>query len=279
MPTLNQTTRFVAIICAGSSGAVACYGLALTIPGSEGFIVGFGILLEAIKLTAIANLGRDDLPRWLKATLAPLVAVLMISNIAGVSGLLSSAYQQKQLDAQATAHHATKINDSAVASLKGQIAAADLQIKAANDAVLKAREDRDRQRAANAARQAAQATRDTLQARLTAAVGEQARGEASAITSQGEFGAISFLATTLAITPDSAARIVIVVMSSVPDIAACLLLLASSHSRPKAPLPAETVAVMQRRARERQTRKQAPKPEPVSKPKKPAVKRNATTIH
>jgi hypothetical protein len=279
MITLNQTTRFVAITCAASSGAVACYGLAKTIPGSEPFIVGFGILLEAIKLTAIANLGRDDLGPLMKASLVPVIAVLMISNIAGVSGLLSSAYQQKMLDSQAHTHHTGKINDAAVADLKAQIAAADTQIREANAMLLKAREDKDRAKAANAALKTATLTREALQARLSTAIKDQAQGEAEAITAGGEFGAVAFLAQTVGITPDLAARIVIVVLSSVPDVAACLLLLASTPSSPKAPLPQKTVETMQRRAMERRTRKQVVPPAAKSAtPVKKPVRKNVT-IH
>jgi hypothetical protein len=283
MLTLNQITRTTAIALAATSGAIATYGLCKIIPGSEPVVIGLGVLFEAAKLVSLANLHRHDLPRTLKAGLGGVAVVLMTANVAGVSGLLSSSYQQRQLDAQAQTHHAARVNDTTVNDLKRQIDAADTQIKAANDSVLKAREDKDRARAARDALKAAKVDRDALAARYTAATQDQAQGEATAIAGGGEFGAVHFLADVAGVSADTAAKIVITTLAAVPDISAALLLLASSYGG-RAPLPQKTVEVMERRARERQTRKQAPPPaaaKPAKKPepKKPVKGLKNVTVH
>jgi hypothetical protein len=244
MIKLNTISTATAIVLAATSGAIATYGLTRVIPGSEPIVIGLGVLFECAKLTSLAIIHRKKLPRTLKVALTSVAVVLMTANVAGVSGLLSSAYSQRALDSKASAHNAARVNESAVGDIKRQLDAADAQISAANAALVRARDNRDRAKAAQAIVTQAQARRDTLATQLRTATATQAQAEASAITATGEFASVAFLASTVGITPDAAARVVITVLSAVPDIAAALLLWASSYR----PTPVKRRRIAKRKA-------------------------------
>src|SRR5258707_3172797 len=105
-PTLNSLSYTTAISLAAFSGGVATVGMMKLVPGAELVVGAMGLLFEAGKLTSFAMLHKK-MPRLLKAGLASVAVTLMGANVAGVAGLLSSAYERSHIHAQATNHTAT----------------------------------------------------------------------------------------------------------------------------------------------------------------------------
>src|SRR6266436_8418933 len=103
---LNTIRYTTAISLAAFSGAVATVGMMKLVPDGELVVGAMGVLFEAGKLTSFAMLHRKAAPRLLKIALAGVGLTLMTANVAGVSGLLSGAYEHRQINAQATAHTA-----------------------------------------------------------------------------------------------------------------------------------------------------------------------------
>src|SRR5712672_124727 len=93
---LNTISYTTAIGLAGFSGAVATVGMMKLVPGGELVVGAMGVLFEAGKLTSFAMLHRKTPPRILKIALAGVGLTLVAANVAGVSGLLSSAYEHRQ---------------------------------------------------------------------------------------------------------------------------------------------------------------------------------------
>jgi hypothetical protein len=187
-----------------------------------------GGLFECAKLSSLALIHRKALPRRLKVGLAAISLSLMAANVAGVAGMLSSAYTQRQLAAQATAHNTAVTAGSEVADLRRQLDAADATLAQARTAVLKARDNRDRAKAAQTVVNTIAAERDAIAGKLKTATATQAKGEADAIGGEAEFAAVRFLALSTGLATDTVARIVILIISSIPDIAAALLLWAAA---------------------------------------------------
>src|SRR5260221_13285075 len=94
LTTISYTT---AIVLAGFSGAVATYGLCKLVPGGEIVVGAMGILFEAGKLTSFAMLHRKAVPRLFKCALAGVGLTLVAANVAGVSGFLSNAYEDRTI--------------------------------------------------------------------------------------------------------------------------------------------------------------------------------------
>src|SRR5258706_126451 len=187
LPTLNTISYSTAIALAGFSGAVATVGMMNLVPGGE-FVVGaMGLLFEAGKLTSFAMLHRKAAPRLLKVALAGVGATLVAANVAGVSGFLSNAYAHRQINAQATAHTAQANAYAAADLVERQLAAAESNLAAAWAALIKARDDRGRQKAAQAVITSATAERDTLVKQLAVARSSQAQAQGDAITASSEF--------------------------------------------------------------------------------------------
>ncbi len=103
---LNTISYTTAISLAAFSGAVATVGMMKLVPDGELVVGAMGVLFEAGKLTSFAMLHRKAAPRLLKIALAGVGLTLMTANVAGVSGVLSNAYEHRQINAQATAHTA-----------------------------------------------------------------------------------------------------------------------------------------------------------------------------
>jgi hypothetical protein len=246
---LTTTCYTAAIGLAGFSGAVATYGLTKFAPGAELVVSVMGILFEAGKLTSFAVLHRP-IPRLLKAGLLVVGLILMALNVAGVSGMLSNAYTQRQLDGEAQHTRETTITATEVADIRTQLAAIDGQLAAARAAVIKARDDKARVKAATAIVDKAQIERDRIAGRLREATQTQAHAQADGITATGEFAAVQFVAGATGASVDATAHVIIAAISAIPDVLAVLLLLAATRQTP----PAKPVAQPVRKTTKRKVR-------------------------
>jgi hypothetical protein len=187
------------------------------------------------------------MPWMLKCGLLFVGLVLMTLNIVGISGFLSNAYEHEQTAARASSHAAKAEAGAGVALLERQLTTAEREVSEAAAAVTKAKGDRDQIRAANALLTSARAERDALVQKLAAAQTKKARAEGQTITATGEFAAIAFIATAAGAAQDTVAHIVILVIASLPDVLAVLLLVAAgyTHAAPPAeavPAPVKTEA-------------------------------------
>jgi hypothetical protein len=153
-----------------------------------------GVLFEAGKLTSFALVHRS-VPLALKPALLFVGVVLMALNVAGVSGFLSSAYEARQIAAQAQGHVAQAGAQGEVEVIERQVAAAEKQVAAANEALIKAKDNRGRVKAANALLTQARAERDALPQKLTQARSVRVKAEGKQIEAGGEFAAVTFIAT------------------------------------------------------------------------------------
>jgi len=116
------------------------------------------------------------------------------------------------------------------------LASAESNLAEARTALIKARDDRGRQRAAQAVVTSATAERDALVQKLSAARGINAQVEGTEIRDSGEFAAVAFLAAATGTDQDEVAHLLILVIASLPDILAVLLLVAAGYTQPR-PLP------------------------------------------
>jgi hypothetical protein len=231
--SLNSVAYGTAIGLAGFSGAVATYGLTKFCPGSEAAVGVMGALFEAAKLSSLALIHRKTLPMPIKCGLAAVSLTLMTANVAGVSGMLSAAYSERQGEANARHAQSSLVAESALSDLRTQLSAADASIAQSRAMVLKARDDRGRAKAAQGTLERVSAERTAIAGRLETATTAHAAGEADAIRAGGEFAALRFLAEATGATIDATAHVVILVIASVPDLAAALLLWAAGHQPPK----------------------------------------------
>jgi hypothetical protein len=215
-----------AIGLAAFSGAVATYGLTKFAPGAELVVAVMGVLFEAGKLTSFAVLHRP-LPKLLKMALLAVGLVLMALNVAGVSGMLSNAYTARQLAGEARHTQAATVSAAEVADLRKQLDATDLTLAQARVAIVKARDNRDRARAATATVEKTLAERDRIADRLRTATTVQAAADGDRIQAAGEFAAVMFVAKALGTDQDDTAHVVIGTISAIPDILAVLLITAA----------------------------------------------------
>jgi hypothetical protein len=250
--TLNNIAYGTAIGLAGFSGAIATYGLTKFCPGSEIAVGVMGALFEAAKLSSLALIHRKHLPIPLKCGLGVISLTLMTANIAGVSGMLSAAYSERQNASAATQATATRIASASVGDLRKQLEATDATIADARKAVLRARDDKRRVQAANVVLAQLSADRAQLATRLDKATVTQAQGEGDAIRASGEFAAVRFLSQATGTGEDTMVHAVILVIASVPDIAAALLLWAAGHQ------PAKPARIVRRKRRAPKRRPKAP---------------------
>jgi hypothetical protein len=233
-PLLTKISYGTAIALAGFSGAVATYGLCKLVPGGELVVAGMGVLFEAGKLTSFALLHRP-LPRLLKGALLAVGCTLMVANVAGVSGFLSPAYERSQIHASASTRTNEATAHAAASLVERQLNAAEQNLAAANAALIHARDNKGRVKAAQAIVASATAERDALVRQLGTAKQLSAQTEGSAIEAGGEIAAIRFIAQATGTESDKVAHVAIGAISAIPDILAVLLLLASGYAPAKAP--------------------------------------------
>jgi hypothetical protein len=258
----NVIATTVAVGLAGFSGAVATYGLTKFAPGAEYVIAAMGVLFEAGKLTSFAMLHKR-MPRALKGALLTVGLVLMILNVVGVSGFLSAAYERQQFAARATSHTAETSAYASATLIERQLAQAESNLAQARQALVRARDDRGRVKAAQQIITTATAERDALVSQLAAAQSTKAKVEGDTITAGSEFAAIAFISGATGMSTDSVAHAVILLVASLPDCLAILLLVAATYNKPataKTPSPRKTT---KRRTTRRQTAKVIPYAQPA----------------
>lgn len=225
---LTRITYTVAIAAALFSGAVATYGLTKLAPGAEYVVFILGIVYEAGKLTSFAVL--HAVPLRFKVVLTVIGLVLMSLNIAGVSGFLSSAVERSHITHEAE-HVRQDVPEETLALLRTNVAAAAKATDEASQAVLKARANKGRIEAANAALARAKADQSAAQAALQTAITTHADVKATIITDGGELAAVVFLAGATGRSQADIIHLFILALASLPDLLAVMLLLAAPYTR------------------------------------------------
>jgi hypothetical protein len=258
----NYATYATAFGLAAFSGSVATYGLTKFCPGAELVVAAMGILFECGKLTAFAMLHKK-MPRTLKGALLSVGLVLMILNVVGVSGFLSNAYERQQIGARATSHTATANAHASADLVERQLASAESNLAQARTALVRARDDKGRVKAAQAVITTATAERDALVQKLSVAQAAKAKSEGDAIITGGEFAAIQFLSGATGAGVDAVAHVVIMIVAGLPDILAVLLLLAAVRDEPK-PLSAPVAKPVARKPVGKAKRKVVAKPKLIA---------------
>jgi hypothetical protein len=142
-----------------------------------------------------------------------------------------------RLSAQASGHVAQETAHASAGLVERQLASAETNLAVARTALIRARDDEARQRAAQQVVTSATAERDALLRQLAAAQATKARVEGEAISAGSEFAAIAFISSATGSSPDAVARGAILTIAAVPDILAVLLLLATGHQVPKPVAP------------------------------------------
>src|SRR5262245_439450 len=97
MLNLRDLSLTTAIALVATSGSVSVLGLAKFAPGSVGIVIVLGTLFECFKLAAFSLIARRGLSRTVKAALGVLGSILVVINVVGVSGQLSSSYTRRLL--------------------------------------------------------------------------------------------------------------------------------------------------------------------------------------
>src|SRR5258708_5503571 len=153
MKTKTSPTKIAAFTAAVGlacfSGSVATVGLAKFCPGAELVVVVMGGLFEVGKLSAFAMIHRQ-IPGALKAALLAVGLVLMGLNVMGVAGFLSAAYERTHVAAQAASHTAERTAHASASLVDRQLAQAEGNLSQARSALIKAKDDKGRQKAAQA---------------------------------------------------------------------------------------------------------------------------------
>jgi hypothetical protein len=245
--TLKSFAYALAYAMAALAGVVATCGLAKFCVGAEWIVFPLGALLECGQLYAFAKLHREGatMSRGLRYGLTTLACIVVVLDIFGVAGQMSAAYQHRQIAGSVTANAGFAKVDAAIetvtaelADLDRRIAQADADVSKANEARLKARDDRDRIKAAKQAIGDAEGKRNALvgQRQPKATELEQLRIKRADVagtqtTAAGEFAAVQFAAATFGVSEDTIARLIIFVISSLPNLFAMTLIMAADHRR------------------------------------------------
>jgi hypothetical protein len=177
------------------------------------------------------------MPRTVKLGLGTIGAFLMVLNVIGVTGQLSSSYVHRQIDSNVASHNAQAIAAGDVADLEHQVAAIDATLAQATEAKIKARDDKDRRKAADAIVKQAKSDRDAIAAKLQTALAGKVKAEGESMSAAGEFAAVAFIASATGASMDRVANLVILVISTIPDLLAVLLLIAAGHKPVATPAP------------------------------------------
>jgi hypothetical protein len=250
---LNILATTTAVGLVAFSGSISAYGLSKFCPGAEPAIIILAVLFEASKLLGFAMVHRPA-PRWLKTGLLTAGILLMTINVVGLAGFLSTTYTQAQIAARASGHTAEATAHAEASLLERQLAATEQAVAQARAALVRARDDKGRVKAAQAILNASTAERDAILAKLSAANTTSAQVEGNAIASTGEFAAVAFLASMFGTDQDVVARILIAVVSALPDCLAALLIVTVGYIAPRSPrTPAKVRTTKKRNRRQRLT--------------------------
>src|SRR5258708_4078093 len=237
----------LAYAMAALAGIVATCGLEKFCVGAEWIVYPLGALLECGQLYAFAKLHREGatMSRGLRYGLTMLACVVVVLDIFGIAGQMSAAYQHRQIAGSVTARAEFARVDAEIETVTGEIvdldrrmAQVDVDVSKANEARLKARDDRDRIKAAKQAGSEAEAKRNALveQRQVKASDLEQLRIKRADVagnqtTAAGEFAAVQFAAAAFGGSEDTIARIIIFVISTLPNLFAMTLIMPADHRR------------------------------------------------
>jgi hypothetical protein len=171
-------------------------------------------------------------------------------NIVGVSGFLSQQYERQVLESQAVSHTSEQTARASASLVERQLAAAESNLAQSRTQLIRAKDDKHRIRAAQAIITTATTERDSLVKQLASAQTTEAKVEGQTITAGSEMSAIAFLAGATGWSMGTVAHLVILILSSIPDVLACLLIVASGYSseeKREAPVKQEVAAKLTKR--------------------------------
>jgi hypothetical protein len=244
--TLNKISYTTAIALVAFSGSVSAFGMMKLVPGGEVVVCAMALLFECGKVVSFTLLHKK-MPTLLKLALLTVGLLLMVLNIAGVSGFLSAQYERTHITAQATNHTAESTAHAEASLLERQLAQAEGAVSDARRALVRARDDKGRVKAAQAILTVSTAERDAILGKLSAANTTTAKVEGNAISSTSEFAAVQFIAGATGASVDTVAHAAILTIAAVPDVLAVLLLLAAGYSAPKSPVAPRPARKIKRR--------------------------------
>ncbi len=237
--SVTVATLTAALALATVSGGFSVYGMTSIFTGALYPVIGMGAALELGKLSAVAWLGhRQGSASWgLKASLAMLVAVLMGLNAVGAYGFLAKAHIASALAGDLAVAGRSADTDARLSMQAGVVADLDRRIaqidKAVETATSKGRTssaialvDNQRKTRADLVAQRTNEARTlaSLQVEKAAVDGERRKVEA-------DLGPVRYLATLLGTGDQDVLRWFILVVASLLDPAAVLLLLAATSVR------------------------------------------------
>jgi len=227
---LTKLSYTVAIALCIFSGATATYGLTAFAPQAFCVIAILGFLMECGKVT-IFSLAHKPMPRLLKVAMISIGILLCCLNVFVVSGFFSKKYEKQVFEGQATSHTSEQTARASAGLVERQLAASEQNLAAARMMLLKARDDRGRQKSAQAVINTATVERDGLVKQLAAANTNEAMVEGNTIQAGSEMSAIAFLAGATGWSMGTVAHLVIAILAGIPDVLAILLIICAGYSQ------------------------------------------------
>jgi hypothetical protein len=234
-----RTCALVAALgLAAVSGEFSITGMTAIFVGAYWPVIGMGIAVEVGKLSAVAWLGHHDNGAcWmgLKGAITILVLVLMGLNVVGVYGFLAKAHIGHQVEGEtaiggrmAEIQGRISVQEGVVASVDRQIAQID---KAVETATQRGRTSGAMQLAANQKRNRADLVlkHDQAATALANFKVEKAGIDGLAKVAEADLGPVRYLARLLGAGDQDVLRWFILVVASLLDPAAVLLLLAATR--------------------------------------------------
>jgi hypothetical protein len=229
---------FAALGLAAVSGGFSISGMTAIFVGAYWPVIGMGVVLEVGKLSAVAWLGHhNNGASWigLKGAISLLVLVLMGLNIVGVYGFLAKAHIGHQIEGEtaiasrmAEIQGRISVQEGVVASLDRQIAQID---KAVETATAKGRAVGAMQLATDQKRNRTDLVtkRDQTATALAGLKVAKAGIEGQAKVADADLGPLRYFAMLLGAGDQDVLRWFILVVASLLDPAAVLLLLAATR--------------------------------------------------
>jgi hypothetical protein len=221
---LNIMATATAVGLVAFSGSISAWGLSKFTPGAEAAIVVMAVLFESAKLVGFAMVHKPA-PIPLKGALLVTGLILMTLNVVGVAGFLSNAYESRTIGTKAATHTAESAAHAEASLLERQLVHAEEAVSQARTAIMRARDDKGRVKAAQVILTASTADREALVRQLSTAQASTAQVEGATIAAGGEFAAVQFLAAFFSVDPDTVAHLLILVISALPDVLAALLII------------------------------------------------------
>ncbi|SRR5258708_435350 len=140
---LNNISYTTAIALVAFSGSVSVFGMMKLVPGGEVVVCAMALLFECGKVVSFTLLHKK-MPTLLKLALLTVGLLLMVLNIAGVSGFLSNQYERTHIQANATSYVAQANAYASADLVERQLAQAEGNLSQARQALVRARDDKGR---------------------------------------------------------------------------------------------------------------------------------------